>query len=157
MTDFHPMNLLHSVDLSRKKVLLNRYACETELARTLHYNLLEKLDQMATDLLREIAIWQELTVAKGTSRQADFDFEIYYEPRCPFEAKWIQNGPISLLDPIDVVIVAMAEGATASIRVDYAEVPPAELEGLGEIMDQIAKWTAVRFVAALVLDKGEAS
>jgi hypothetical protein len=46
--------------------------------------------------------------------------------------------------------VAGGEGETATVRIDYTEVPPAELEGLDEIIERIARSTGVRFIAARV-------
>ncbi len=49
---FNPYTALDNIDAIRNKVLIRRDACRTEFARTLHANLVEKLDAMRADVAK---------------------------------------------------------------------------------------------------------
>ena len=129
MTEFKPIKAFHAVERIRAKVLFNRFYCETAFARDLHYNLLEKLDEMAADLLQEIEGRAEMRDERHVPEQNKAASELYYL-RTPFEQRWIYNGLISVLDEIHVDIVAEGEGEVCRTTLDYTPVPAHELEGL---------------------------
>lgn len=149
MSDFNPADLIHTVERIREKVLRSRYDCVTEFARDMHYRLLVKLDEMIPALVAEVEILRRFEAARATSREADIDYAIY-RICTSFEDRWIESGPISLLDPIFIWVAAEGEGEVCRVGVDYTVVPDNALEGLAEIIAQLASETGVRFVVAHV-------
>jgi hypothetical protein len=146
MTDFNPVELIHAVGRIRATALLNRGRCETRFARDLHETLLQKLDQMVADLHEEMATEREFAANRDTP-DGEECYRIYHI--CTrFEHLWMESGPISVLDEIDVDVEVDREICRA--RRDYALVPDAELKGLGEILDRIKQETGVEFVAARI-------
>ncbi|WP_266064779.1 hypothetical protein [Brucella intermedia] len=149
MTEFNPFTLFHAVDITRREVLLNGLCCKTKFARDMHNNLLDKLDEIIADLQQEIAMWTELSHERHVSEQGNADFELYYL-RTPFEYRWIDDGPVSVLDEIHVDIVREGEGEVCRTTLDYISVPARELEGLAKFFETIRKETGVVLVAARV-------
>ncbi|OBZ97492.1 hypothetical protein ADU59_00245 (plasmid) [Pararhizobium polonicum] len=148
MTEFNPVELISKVERMRGKVLASHCACKIAFARDLHGKLLEKLDAMVAALHSEIDTECELAAHKGTP-DGEAWYELYYICTS-FERRWIESGPISLLDSILEFVIAEGEGEGCLAGLDYTEVPARELEGLSEIMDEIARGTGVRFIAARV-------
>lgn len=142
MTNFNPQTLFVKVSGVRPIVVASRAGCKTEFAESLHDALLQKLDEMIVDLEGEIITWREASVSSA--------FSLYYEPHAPFEARWILNGPISLLDPISTDVISEGEREACRVGLAFTEVPANELEGLADILETIALETGVRFVAARV-------
>ncbi|WP_162764548.1 hypothetical protein [Rhizobium sp. SYY.PMSO] len=109
-------------------------------------HLVAKLDRATEALHEEIETEKRLAAGKGTE-DGDFLYEIYHTCTT-FENRWVESGPISILDEIyeDVVF----EGESCRIGLEYTIVPDAELEGLAEILDSIRRETGIEFVAARV-------
>ncbi|PZP20158.1 MAG: hypothetical protein DI607_00605, partial [Sphingomonas hengshuiensis] len=118
-----------------EEVLRGRNACRTEYARELFSTLVRRLDAVLTALGEEIEREREFAGARGTA-EGDALYEIYHICTV-FEQEWTNAGPISLLDQIHVQ--AFAEGETCLVCLDHTIVPNEELEGLGEILADIAR------------------
>lgn len=146
MTKLNALELIPTVAAIRGTVLERRNTCKTDFARSLHETLVEKLDAVTGDLHEEVAIERWLAAAAGTP-DGGFLAEIYHACSI-FESRWIEGGPVSLLDPIHVDVTAIGEGEICRVGLDFTEIPASELEGLGEIMDVIARDIGVRFIAA---------
>ncbi len=148
MSDFNAITLIDKVSGYKPAIAANRARCRTDFAGDMHDRLVEKLDEMIVDLHHEVEMERQLAAEKGTP-DGDFWYYIYF--LCTsFEHKWIELGPISLLDPIFVWVVAEGEGEVCGAGFDYTTVPAEELDGLTDITDIIARETGVTFVVARV-------
>ncbi|RWI57133.1 MAG: hypothetical protein EOR16_16295 [Mesorhizobium sp.] len=146
MNTFNAIDLIPGIAAIRDDVLVNRDACRTGFARNLHDRLVVKLDDITVDLGKEAETEQRLAAERGTI-DGDQWYE-FYHICTSFERKWVECGPISLLDRIfeDVVF----EGETCRVGLEYAHVPAAELEGLADILDTIRRRMGIAFIAARV-------
>ena len=147
MTDFNPTALLHTVKRMRHRALLGRDDSTTTFMRNLYGRLLDKLDLMAADLRDEIATFEEMDRDRKASEAGEALFYFYYICT-PFERRWIEHGPISVLD--EITIFARVEDDACLIDLNYTEVPAAELGDLADLFETIRQETGVAFVAARV-------
>lgn len=146
MNDFNALKLIPIVASIREDVAVREQACKSEFARGLHCTLLGMLDAMKVDLDREVEEEKALAPFLGTP-EGDFYYRIYHV--CTFfEHRWTAKGEISILDPIEELVVI--EDDAFPFPVEYSEVPADEMEGLAEVIEMIAQQTGVRFVAARV-------
>ncbi|MGX9394052.1 hypothetical protein ACWX0K_24320 (plasmid) [Nitrobacteraceae bacterium UC4446_H13] len=146
MTTFNALELIPTTARIRCEVLANRDVCKTDFARNAHDTLVQKLDQITADLHEEVATEQQLLAAKGT-QDGDEWYEIYHTCTS-FEMRWVEGGPVSVVDEIYEDIVF--EGETCRAGRDYTIVPDAELEGLAEILDTIRRQLHIVFIAARI-------
>lgn len=146
MNTFNASDLIPAVAAFRNDVLSNREACRTDLARSVHDNLVAKLDEITTDLHSEVETEKRLATAKGTP-DGDEWYEFYHICTC-FERRWAESGPISVADPIYEHVVC--EGESCRVGLEYTIVPASELEGLGDILDAIRRRMRICFIAARV-------
>lgn len=147
MTDFNPTALLQSVKRLRHRALLGRDDSTTTFMRNLYGQLLDKLNLMAADLVDEIATFEELDHDRKASEAGESWFYFYYICT-PFERRWIEHGPISVLD--EITIFARIEDDACLIDLNYTEVPAAELGELPALLEAIRQKTRVTFIAARV-------
>ncbi len=146
MNKFSATALIPTIAAFRGDVLASRSESSRDFARGLHDALVAKLDS-ATDALHEAAETEKrLAAGKGTE-DGDFLYEIYHTCTT-FENRWVESGPISILDEIHEDVVF--EGESCRIGLEYTIVPDAELEGLAEILDSIRRETGIEFVGARV-------
>lgn len=146
MTTFNALELIPTIAAFRDDALANRDACKTDFARRAHNTLVAKLDEITADLHEEAATELQLAAAKGTP-DGDEWYEIYHACTSS-EFRWVECGPISVVDQIHQDIVA--DGETCRVRLDYTLVPDSELEGLAEIFDTIRRTTYIEFIAARI-------
>ncbi|PRD43549.1 hypothetical protein C5748_09775 [Phyllobacterium phragmitis] len=142
---FNPYSRLGSVEAIRHKVLVRLDRCRTEFARAMHVRLLEMLDEMRVDIESELPIWIELDANRHKSESDAFLFELYFERPC-CDQRWINEGPISVLEEISVLVHGDEPGIVCGVTLDHTLVPASELDGLDEIFAEIG----VHFIAARV-------
>ncbi|WP_210172564.1 hypothetical protein, partial [Paramesorhizobium deserti] len=146
MIKFNALDLIPTAVAIRATVLVNRDACKTDFARSLHETLAGKLDRVCTDLHEEAAAEQRLAAEKGTV-DGDEWYDLYHT-WTSFERRWIDNGPFSVLDQTYEDVVC--DGTICRAGLDYTIVPAKELEGLGEILDTIRRDIGIVFIVARV-------
>ena len=146
MTNFNALEMVQVVADILEEVLRGRNASKTEFARGLFSTLVRRLDAVLTALGEEVEREEAFAGARGTA-EGDALCEIYHICTV-FEQEWTNAGPISLLDQIHVQ--AFAEGETCFVSLDHTIVPNEELEGLGEILADIARKTRIEFIVARV-------
>lgn len=147
MTDFNPAALLQTVKRLRHRALLGRDDSTTTFMRNLYGRLLDKLDLMAADLRDELATFEELDRDRKESEAGEAFFFFYYI-RAPFERRWIEYGPISVLD--EITIYMRAEDDACLVDLKHTEVPAAELGALPDLLKAIREETGVNFIVARV-------
>lgn len=146
MAHFNALELIPSVELIREDVLAGMDACKTGFARGLYQTLAGQLGDVLAALAEEATREAELVEAKGTP-DGDLLYRLYHICTS-FEHEWVQPGPVSLVDEIHVGV--SAGGETCQVHLDHTIVPNEELEGLGDVLAEIAKLTRIRFVVARV-------
>ena len=146
MTNFNAVEMVRDVAGILDDVVSGRNACKTNFARGLFATLVSRLDAVLIALGEEIALEEEFAAARGTE-DGDAWYEIYHICTS-FEHEWVKPGPISLLD--EIWVDAHAEGESCRVCLDHPVVPNEELEGLGEILADIALKTRIEFIVARV-------
>ena len=147
MTDFNPTALLRTVKRMRHRALLGRDDSTTTFMRNLYGRLLDKLDLMAADLRDEIATFEELDRDRKASEGGEAWF-YFYDICTPCERRWIEHGPISVLE--EITIFARIEDDACLIDLNYTEVPAVDLGELPALLEAIREETGVTFIAARV-------
>lgn len=148
MTNFNAVEMVRVVAGILDDVVSGRNACKTNYARGLFSTLVSRLDAVLIALGEEIAREEEFAAARGTE-DGDAWYEVYHICTS-FEHEWVKPGPISLLDEIWVDAYAEGEGESCRVCLDHTIVPNEQLEGLGEILADIARNTRIEFIVARV-------
>ncbi|GAA4134564.1 hypothetical protein ACFFTN_13255 [Aminobacter aganoensis] len=147
---FNPYIALDNIDAIRSKVTIRRDACRTEFARTLHTNLVEKLDAMRADVEKEVPYWIEQNEKRHRSEMEESLFVFYFMRPC-FEQRWIDEGPHSVLDEISVTVYADEPGIACGVTLGHTDAPASELEGLDELFAEIRQKIGVNIKAARLI------
>lgn len=146
MNTFNAADLIRTIATIRGEAAASRDTCRKVFTHALHDRLLGILEEATADLYVEVALEEKHAAGKGTP-DGD-EFYAFYRICTVFEAKWIKNGPVSLLD--DIYECDVSNGEPILVGRNYTLVPAWELEGLPALLESIEQRTGIVFVVARV-------